>query len=136
MRSDGPRWRALPATATIAALVLAGACGGAKSGKGGSVTVTTGSGGGNARLEIRAHDIYYDPANITAPAGEIKLDLAEQGSQTHTLLIDGVDGFKLSVSSADRDDSGTIDLKPGAYTYYCDIPGHRSQGMEGTITLA
>ncbi len=86
-------------------------------------------------LEIRAHDIYFDPATITAPAGEIELDLVQEGSQTHTLVIDGVDDFKLSVSNASRDDSGTIDLKSGEYTYYCDIPGHRSQGMEGTITL-
>ena len=31
--------------------------------------------------------------------------------------------------------SKKIDLKPGKYTFYCSIPGHRAQGMEGTLTV-
>ena len=27
------------------------------------------------------------------------------------------------------------DLQPGTYTFYCEIPGHRQAGMEGTITI-
>ena len=26
--------------------------------------------------------------------------------------------------------------KPGKYTFYCSIPGHRAAGMEGTITAS
>ena len=26
-------------------------------------------------------------------------------------------------------------LKPGKYTFYCGVDGHRAQGMEGTLTL-
>ena len=54
----------------------------------------------------------------------------------HTLVFDGgkVPGFKLEASSGESDEL-KVDLKPGEYTIYCDIPGHREAGMEGTITV-
>ena len=100
------------------------------------MTVTAPAGGGAASVTIEAHDIFLRPNQIKAPAGKLKIDYVEDGAQQHTLVIQGVKGFKLEVSGSQKSDSGTVDLQPGQYSYYCTIPGHRAQGMQGTLIVS
>jgi uncharacterized cupredoxin-like copper-binding protein len=52
------------------------------------------------------------------------------------LVFDGAfPGFMLEVSGGGDSQSNKVDLKPGTYTFYCNVTGHRAQGMEGTITV-
>jgi plastocyanin len=127
------------ATALCAAgLVLAAGCGGGGSGSASSdsVTIKAPAGGGTPTLTIEAHDVFFTPKQVKAPSGKLNIDYVEKGSQQHTLVIDGVKDFKLDVGPGKRSANGTIDLAPGEYSYYCTIPGHRAQGMSGTITVA
>lgn len=54
----------------------------------------------------------------------------------HTLLFDETEfrGFKLQVNGSEVD-RGKVELEPGTYTIYCDVPGHRAAGMEATVTV-
>jgi uncharacterized cupredoxin-like copper-binding protein len=89
------------------------------------------TGGGNVQtLTVTSSDaLKFDPDALTATAGEIRIVHENGGSTTHSFVIDEQD-FKLV-----DDDDGEIDLAAGDYIFYCDVPGHRDAGMEGTLTV-
>ena len=115
----------------IAAVVVA--CGGGGGGGGSSYKQPTGA--AQKTLDIKGGNFFFDPKDSDAPAGVDAIKLESEGGQ-HTLVFDNgkVPGFKLQASSGDSDEL-KVDLKPGKYTIYCDLPGHREAGMEGTITV-
>jgi plastocyanin len=65
----------------------------------------------------------------------VRIAEVNDGQIAHTLVIDGIPGFKLSVPTHGVTDQAAVRLDPGTYIYYCDIPGHRQVGMEGTLTV-
>ena len=88
------------------------------------------AGGSEQTVSVKASDaLKFEPDHLTATAGVIRIEMDSTGSTTHTFVIDGQD-FKLT-----DDDSGDIDLAAGDYVFYCDVPGHRAAGMEGTLTV-
>ena len=96
-----------------------------------------GGGGGEPSgdaIEVTGTDgLDFDPSEATAPAGTINFVLINGGSQPHTLVVEGhEDAMKLTVGNTDE---GSIDLEAGEYVFYCDVPGHRGGGMEGTLTV-
>ncbi len=77
--------------------------------------------------------LRFEPSDATAPAGTINFVLINEGGVPHTLVVEGhEDEMKLTVGSTDE---GSIDLEAGEYVFYCDVPGHRGNGMEGTLTV-
>jgi plastocyanin len=116
----------------LAALALLAACG---NGGGGGSSYKEPRGAAQTTLDIKGGNFFFDPENSDAPAGidTIKMD-SESG--LHTLVFDDgkLPGFKLEAGSGESDEL-KANLKPGKYTIYCDVPGHREAGMEGTITV-
>jgi plastocyanin len=121
-------------SAVLAGGVLLGACGGSSDGDSGAKGFVEPKGPAAETLTVEAGNFYFDPDEITAAPGVTKLDLQGAGG-IHTLVFEGAyPGFQLEITGTD-DDAKKIDLKPGTYTFYCDITGHRQQGMEGTLTV-
>ncbi|MGH9038141.1 MAG: plastocyanin/azurin family copper-binding protein [Acidimicrobiia bacterium] len=86
-------------------------------------------------VTIKAGDLFLEPAEATVPPGPVTFTYVNEGVQAHTLLIEGVGGFKLEVASRGDTDTGNVALKPGPYKLYCDVPGHQAAGMESTLVV-
>jgi plastocyanin len=117
--------------AVLAAILLIG-CGG--SGEGGThIAYKRPTGPAASTVKVTAGNFYFQPKRLSAQAGVVGIDLSSEGG-LHTFVIDRLDGFKLE--SSGHETTGKVDLQPGNYTFYCDISGHRAQGMEGTLTIS
>jgi plastocyanin len=123
-------------TLVIAGAVL-GACGGDDSDSGGGAGddgLSTGSGDGGDTVTVVAQDsLSFDHDRYSASAGEVTIEYEDGGNLAHTLLIEGVDDFKLSVASTGDTDEGSVELDAGEYRIYCDVPGHET--MQATLMV-
>jgi uncharacterized cupredoxin-like copper-binding protein len=73
----------------------------------------------------------------TLPAGRQAFLVVNNGKELHSLEIEGngVHARLPSTLSAGSDAHFGVELKPGTYTAYCPIPGHKEKGMTTTITV-
>jgi plastocyanin len=99
-----------------------------------------GGGGGGAAagtpLNIEAGDLFFKPKENTAKAGPVTINLANKGLIQHNLVIVEDPAFKKIDLAPGASGSGTFEAKPGTYTFYCDVAGHRPAGMEGKLTVS
>jgi uncharacterized cupredoxin-like copper-binding protein len=88
-------------------------------------------------LKVRSGNVYFKPTKLETKPGIVQIDLHNQESGVHDLVIQGIPGFQLEVSGQGDDASGKVDLKANkTYEFYCTIPGHKEAGMRGTITVS
>ena len=98
------------------------------------------AGGAAATLEFEADpegQLAYTTTEATAKAGEVEIDFNNPQSLTHDVAIEDASGEVVGQTELidSGSDSTTVDLKPGTYTFFCTVPGHREAGMEGTLTV-
>lgn len=96
------------------------------------------AGGGETTLQLEASEtaLEYDTTELSAKAGKVTIDFKNPAALEHNVVIEQngkeLAGFK---PIAQGEESETAELKPGTYTFYCSVPGHREAGMEGTLTV-
>lgn len=81
-------------------------------------------------IELETGSFFFKPDTITADAGEINI-LVKKNQGYHLFVID-----ELNVRQViNEGETIKFTAKPGTYTYYCGVPGHRGNGQEGTLVV-
>src|SRR5918994_3696789 len=126
----------LAGATTALALAIAGCGGGggggSTSGGGAAPSPATGAG---TKLNIKADpggQLKFDKKTLQAKAGKVTITMANPSQLTHSVAIEGrgVDA-EGQVVGPDGTSTASAALKPGTYTFYCTVPGHRQAGMQG-----
>ena len=96
----------------------------------------TGGGGGGETVDISEVEFAIEPKEVTTKAGEVTFAVSNDGSAPHNLEVEGngIEEVSETIDGGQKTDL-TVNLEPGEYEMYCAIPGHREQGMEGTVTV-
>jgi uncharacterized cupredoxin-like copper-binding protein len=130
----------------VAALAVAG-CGsssksGGSGGSGSSSTPTStpasGSSGGGRSVPVQAaaSGLKFTTKTLQAKAGTVTFQFKNPASIPHGVAIQGNGVSKSSKVVTNGSATLTVNLKPGKYTFYCPVPGHRQAGMVGTLTVS
>jgi plastocyanin len=143
--------KALPLLALIFAAIALVACGGSdenstSSTSGGGAAAPTsggggGGGGGGSTVNLSADpngNLKFDTDSLSAKAGSVTIDFDNPAAIQHDVAVEDSGGQELGKSDLISQSKTTLDLtnlKPGTYTYFCTVPGHREGGMEGTLTV-
>jgi plastocyanin len=90
----------------------------------------------NGKLTIDAIDgTAYSSIKATAKAGQVTVDMPNKSALGHNIALKGVSGAAGKIVPHGGVSTFTVNLKPGTYTYYCQVPGHEQAGMKGTLTV-
>jgi plastocyanin len=105
---------------------------------------STPSGGAAASvLSLAANpsgQLKYDKSTLSAKAGKVTIAFTNPAPLSHNVTIQQGTGSTGATVGATATFQGgtktlTVTLKPGTYTFYCSVPGHRAAGMHGTLTV-
>ncbi len=93
--------------------------------------------GGTVKLAASESALEFDTTELSSKSGEVKIEFDNPSAIPHNVEVEDEGGKVLggteTISSGEE--STTIALEPGTYTFFCSVPGHREAGMEGTLTV-
>jgi plastocyanin len=94
-------------------------------------------GGGTLTLSADPSQLKFDKSTLSAKSGSVTITMDNPSSLPHAIAVEGngVDKDGQTVQKGGKS-TITVDLKPGKYTFYCPVDGHRAAGMEGTLTVS
>lgn len=113
----------------VAVFGLATACGGGSSG-GGQPAGST---------KVSMSEFKFNPSSLSVKAGTAVFYLVNVGSTSHDMVI--TDSSNKQIAKSDLVQAGASstftvnNLASGSYTTFCDLPGHRDSGMQGTLQV-
>jgi plastocyanin len=81
--------------------------------------------------------LAYNTTKLQAKAGKVTITMANMSPVEHNVTIaEGSKVLGATPSFVGGSKTVTVTLKPGTYSFYCSVPGHKQAGMEGTLTVS
>jgi uncharacterized cupredoxin-like copper-binding protein len=100
---------------------------------------TSGSGAPAGSTQLTLMDFNFKPKDVTVSSGKVVFFLVNSGPAAHDMVIADSTGKAVArsslVQSGDTFTFTVANIAAGKYVFYCDVPGHRAQGMEGNLTV-
>lgn len=95
--------------------------------------------GGSGDLSFEADPdggLAFTEKVVTGKAGKSTIQFNNPAPVPHDVRIES-NGKDLGGTEVitESEEEATVDLKPGAYVFFCSVPGHREAGMEGKLTI-
>lgn len=100
--------------------------------------------GGKLSIAANAQgQLAYETNKATAKAGPVTIEMPNMSGVDHNLALETGEGGASAKGSkvgatpiiAKGVAKVSVTLKPGTYTFFCEVPGHRPAGMYGTLTV-
>lgn len=80
--------------------------------------------------------LKYVTAELKAKAGKVTISFENSAPLEHNMTIaQGTKVLGATPTFKGGSKTLTLNLKPGTYTFYCSVPGHRQAGMEGKLVV-
>ena len=86
------------------------------------------------RLEIVSKAFSYEPSTITVTAGDRATLSLQSKDLPHDVTVEEL-GIELLAEGGETVEKGVVFERPGTYTFFCSIAGHREAGMVGTLVV-
>jgi plastocyanin len=81
--------------------------------------------------------LAYNTKQLSAKAGTVTITFTNTSPLEHNVTIaEGSKVLGATPTFVGGSRTLTLTLKPGKYTFYCSVPGHRQAGMEGTLNVS
>jgi plastocyanin len=88
---------------------------------------------------VHESEFKLDPARLDGGAeGLVTIKIVNDGDVAHALAVDGPNGEVQLDGRVEPGATATLEAdldRPGTYTMYCPLDGHRAKGMSGSITV-
>ncbi len=80
--------------------------------------------------------LAYEFGSAEATAGQLTINSVNDSSVDHNIALEGA-GVNEEGEVVKDGGTSTVEasVKPGEYTFFCSVPGHREGGMEGKLTV-
>ncbi len=82
--------------------------------------------------------LAFTKTTLSAKAGTVTIAFTNHSPAPHNFTLEkGAGGPPVGATPTFNGATKTLSAKlaPGTYTFFCTVPGHRTAGMQGTLTV-